>query len=158
MFHPFPSTYNSESRILILGSFPSVQSRKTGYYYGHPQNRFWKVLAQLYNTSVPATIDEKHTFLLTHAIAVWDVIASCDITGSSDTSIKNVIANDITTILKSAPIAHIFTNGKKADALYTRFILPKTGIQSICLPSTSPANASWNLEKLYDAWKVILDN
>ncbi len=156
MLHPIPPTFDSSSRILILGSFPSVKSRESGYFYGHPQNRFWKLLAQLFESSLPSSIEEKRSFLLRNHIAVWDVIASCDITGSSDSSIKNVVANDLSLILEAAPIQEIFTNGKKADALYKKYIFPECGRPALCLPSTSPANSAWTLEKLCQAWKVIL--
>ncbi len=156
MLHPIPPTFDSSSRILILGSFPSVKSRESGYFYGHPQNRFWRLLAALFESSLPVTNEEKQSFLLQNHIALWDVIASCDITGSSDASIKNVIANDLSVILEAAPIQKIFTNGKKADALYKQYIFPKIGRPAVCLPSTSPANAAWTLDKLCQAWKVIL--
>ena len=155
MLHPISPTYDSRSRILILGSFPSVKSREIGYFYGHPQNRFWKVLAAIFNNECPNTIEEKRNFLLSNKIAVWDVIASCDIEGSSDSSIKNVVANDLSKILESAKITRIFTNGKKADSLYKKFTEEKTGIKATCLPSTSPANAAWSFERLLEAWQVI---
>ncbi|MCR4735601.1 MAG: DNA-deoxyinosine glycosylase [Treponema sp.] len=158
MKHPISPTFDSNSRILILGSFPSVKSRESGYFYGHPQNRFWKVLAAIFDeeNSLPTSIEEKENFLLTHHIAVWDVIASCDITGSSDASIKNVLPNDLSVILEAAQIQKIFTNGKKADSLYKKYLLEKTGREAICLPSTSPANAAWTFEKLCKSWNKIL--
>ena len=144
------------SRILILGSFPSVKSREAGFFYGHPQNRFWRVLAAVLGCPVPATIDEKRNMLLAHHVAVWDVIASCDIIGSSDSSIKNVVANDIGRVLSEAPIRQIFVNGQTAFKLYKKYVLPETGVMPVCLPSTSPANAAWNMEKLTEAWQVIV--
>ncbi len=153
--HPFPPLYDSNSKILILGSFPSVKSREQLFFYGHPQNRFWKVTAAVYDSPVPRTIPEKKEFLLSHHIALWDVIASCDITGSSDSSIKNVTPNDLLPILSSSEISSIFVNGKTAEKYYKRFTEPHTGIKAVCLPSTSPANAAWSMEKLIGAWKVI---
>jgi len=157
MQHTIPPVYNSNSKILILGSFPSVKSREAGFFYGHPQNRFWKLLASIFNSQTPVTIKEKSSFLLSHKIALWDVIASCNITGSSDASIKDVLPNNILPILSAAPIKQIFTNGKTADSLYKKYMLPNTKLNSICLPSTSPANATWTLEKLLTEWKRILD-
>lgn len=156
IIHPIPPVYNSESEILILGSFPSVKSREVGFFYGHKQNRFWKVMAEVFSDNVPQTIDEKKTFLLKNNIALWDVIASCDIEGSSDSSIKNVTLNDLSVILDNSGISKIFTNGKKANILYEKYTYPKTGIKAVCLPSTSPANASWNLEKLTAEWRKNL--
>ena len=154
--HPIEPVYNQHSRILILGSFPSVKSRSAMFFYGHPQNRFWKVTAAVFGCSVPLTIEEKRAFLLTHSIAVWDVIASCEITGSSDSSIKNVMPNDLSRILDTAPIEQIFVNGKTALKYYDKYLKSATGRDAVCLPSTSPANAAWNLEKLIEAWKLIL--
>lgn len=156
--HPIPPTWNEHSEILILGSFPSVKSREAAYFYGHPQNRFWRVLAALFEESVPETKEERKAFLLRHHIAVWDVIASCRITGSSDSSIKDVKVNDLTLILSGAPIRQIFVNGKKAEALYNRYLLPQIGLHAACLPSTSPANAAWSVEKLVSSWSRILED
>ncbi len=159
IIHPIPPVYDENSRILILGSFPSVKSREAGFFYGHPQNRYWKVLAGVFNDTVPATIPEKREFLLRHHIAAWDVIASCDIEGSSDASIKNAVPNDLTAILKTADIRQIFTNGKTAYNLFRKYTVPLIYRDSICLPSTSPANAAWTIDKLTEAWKKkILDN
>ncbi len=155
--HPIAPIYNSESKILILGSFPSVKSREYGFFYSHPQNRFWSVLAELFGAEKPERIEEKKAFLLEHNIALWDVIASCNIEGSSDSSIKDVIPNDITPILNRANIKAIFVNGKTAQKLYNKYILPKTKLPALLLPSTSPANAAWTKEKLVKAWKVIID-
>ncbi|MBE6562985.1 MAG: DNA-deoxyinosine glycosylase [Ruminococcaceae bacterium] len=153
--HPFPPLYDKNSKILILGSFPSVRSREQMFFYGHPQNRFWKVMAAVLDEKVPVTIDEKRRMLLSNNIALWDVIASCDITGSSDSSIKNVIANDFTEILQNADIKQIFVNGKTAEKYYIKYVCDKIGRDSICLPSTSPANAAWSVEKLVTAWDVV---
>lgn len=150
--HPIKPVYNQHSKVLILGSFPSVKSREEGFFYGHPQNRFWKVLSAIYQVKIPETIEEKKTFLLEHQIAVWDVIQSCDIVGSSDSSIKNVIPNDLNRILQQATIEKIFVNGKKAQQLYEKYIQPVIGREAIYLPSTSPANAVWKLDKLVEVW------
>jgi len=156
IIHPIPPVYDKSSKILILGSFPSVKSREAGFFYGHPQNRYWKVLAGVFNDAVPATIPEKKAFLIRHHVAAWDVIASCDIEGSSDASIKNAVPNDLSDILKTADIRQIFTNGKTAYGLFQKYTAPIIHRDSICLPSTSPANAAWSPEKLIDAWKVII--
>ena len=156
IIHPIPPVYDKNSKILILGSFPSVKSREVGFFYGHPQNRYWKVLAAVFNDAVPETIPDKKAFLLKHHIAAWDVIASCDIEGSSDASIKNAVPNDLKPILETADIKHIYTNGKTAHNLFQKYTAPILHRDSICLPSTSPANAAWSLEKLTDTWKKQL--
>jgi len=138
-----------------LGSFPSVKSREANFFYGHPQNRFWKVLAAVFKVEVPVTMEEKRTFLLAHGVAVWDVIKSCDIVGSSDSSIKNVVPNDLREILNNADIRQIFVNGKTAEQYYKKYIEKEIGRKAICLPSTSPANAAWNVEKLVEEWKRV---
>ena len=155
--HPIEPVYDENSKILILGSFPSVKSRETGFFYGHPQNRFWKVMAAIFKEEVPGKIAEKKDFLIRNHVAVWDVIASCEITGSSDASIKNVVANDLGRILNTAEIRQIFVNGKTAEKMYHKYTLPVTGREAICLPSTSPANAAWSVEKLTEEWKQILN-
>ena len=157
LVHPFPPVYDAESEILILGSFPSVKSREIMFYYGHPQNRFWRVLAAVYNADVPQNIDEKTRFLLKHHIALWDVLASCEITGSADSSIKNAVPNDLSVILSRNDIRRIYTNGKTSEKYYKRFSEEITGRGSVCLPSTSPANAVWSLDRLIGAWKVIAE-
>ncbi len=156
IYHPIEPVYDSQSRILILGSFPSVKSREAMFFYGHPQNRFWKVTAAVFGCRVPQTIEEKRAFLLTNGIAVWDVIASCEIEGSSDSSIRNVTPNDLSRILNAAPVEQIFVNGKTALKYYEKYLRPVTGREAVCLPSTSPANAAWKLEKLTEAWSIIL--
>lgn len=164
--HIFEPVYDEYSRILILGSLPSVKSRENNFYYGHPQNRFWRVLWEIYGgaellcdlNKYPIDsfgIEEKKAFLHEKHIAIWDVIAKCDIVGSSDSSIKNVIPNDIHMILDRAPIENIYVNGGKAYELYMRYCYPCTGREAVKLPSTSPANASWTLERLIASWKVI---
>lgn len=155
--HPIDPVYRADSRILILGSFPSVKSREAMFFYGHPQNRFWRVLGAVYGEEFPQTVPERRDFLLRHRIAAWDVIASCEISGSSDASIKNAAANDIRPILAAAQIRAIYVNGRTAEALYRRHIEPVTGRTAICLPSTSPANAAWSLPRLTEVWKQILE-
>ena len=154
--HTFEPIFDKNSKVLILGSFPSVKSRENNFYYGHPQNRFWKVLAQIYEVEVPQSIEEKKTFLLEHNIAVWDVIESCTIIGSSDASIKDVVVNDFSKVLENSSVERIYVNGGKAYELYHRYAEKQTGIPAIKLPSTSPANAAWNLDKLFSEWKKIL--
>lgn len=154
--HPIRPVYDKNSRVLILGSFPSVKSREANFFYGHPQNRFWKVLAAIFETEVPVSVNEKREFLLAHGVAVWDVIKSCDIVGSSDSSIKNVVPNDLREILNNADIRQIFVNGKTAEQYYKKYIEKEIGRKATCLPSTSPANAAWNVEKLVAEWKRIL--
>ena len=155
--HSFEPVYDKASEILILGTLPSVKSRENNFYYGHKQNRFWKVLATLLKEPVPDTIEEKKAMLLAHRIALWDVIQSCDIKGSSDSSIKNVQPTDIGMILEKTNITRIYANGNKAGQLYKRYQFPVTGIEAMVLPSTSPANATWSLERLCEAWHVILE-
>lgn len=156
--HDFGPVWNEESRILILGSFPSVKSREQGFYYGHPQNRFWRLLASLLREGQPQSIEEKKQFLLQHKIAVWDVIESCEIVGSSDSSIRNVEVNDFSDILEKSQIRHIFANGNKAFELYERYAKPQTEREAKRLPSTSPANAAYSLEKLMEKWTCILED
>ena len=153
--HPISPVWNERAKILILGSFPSVKSREQMFFYGHPQNRFWRVLSAVTNSPLPVTVDEKKSYLLTNGIALWDVVSSCDIVGSSDSSIRNVTPNDLSAILEGADIRAIFTNGKAAHSLYQKYTKPITDREDICLPSTSPANAAWSLEKLVVAWGVI---
>ncbi len=154
--HTFEPVYDENSKILILGSFPSVKSRENNFFYGHPQNRFWKVMANILATEVPTTIDEKRQMLLEHHVAVWDVIHSCSIEGSSDTSIRDVVVNDFSKILDNAKVEKIYVNGGKAYELYHKYAEKATGIKAIKLPSTSPANAAWSLERLCKAWKELI--
>ena len=155
IIHPIPPFYDKNSIILILGSFPSVKSREQMFFYGHPQNRFWKVTASVFGVDAPETIPEKKAFLKKHHIAMWDVIGSCDIEGSSDASIRNVVANDLNEILNTADIKAIYVNGKTALKYYRKYTEPVLGRPAVCLPSTSPANAAWNMERLVEAWKKI---
>ena len=154
-FHPIAPVYDARSRILILGSFPSVKSREAMFFDGNPRNRFWKVLAAVLECPVPTTVEEKRRLLLDNGIALWDVIASCEITGSADSSIRNVVPNDLRPILEQADIKTIFANGKTAEKYFRMYQEPALGRPAVCLPSTSPANASWSLERLTQAWRVI---
>lgn len=153
--HGFAPVYDSRSRVLVLGSLPSVKSREQGFYYGHPRNRFWPLLAGLFDEPVPFTIEDRRALLLRRGIALWDVVRECDIRLSSDSSIRNPEPNDLTPILAAASIRAIYANGGKAKELYDRLILPRTGIEAIQLPSTSPANAAWSLERLAEHWAVL---
>ena len=153
--HPIPPVFDKDSKVLILGSFPSVKSREEGFFYGHPQNRFWKVTAQVFDEDIPVTVSAKKEFLLRNHIALWDVIGSCEIDGSSDASIRSVTVNDISRILNTADIRSICLNGKKAYQYYQKYLFPVIKREGICLPSTSPANAAWNFAKLTQAWSVI---
>jgi len=140
---------------LILGSFPSVKSREQMFFYGHPQNRFWKVISTVFESNVPETVEEKKRLLYENGIALWDVIASCEITGSSDSSIRDVKVNDLSKILNEADIRQIFVNGKTAEKYFKKYIKSQINRDAICLPSTSPANATWSVERLSEEWKVI---
>lgn len=155
IFHPIAPIWDEHSKVLILGSFPSVKSREGMFFYHHPQNRFWKTLAAVFETAVPQTIEEKKAFLLWHNIALWDSIGSCEITGSQDSSIRNVTPNDIAGLLRQTNISAIFCNGAASYDCYNRYILPQTGIEAEKLPSTSPANAAWNAERLTAAWQRV---
>ena len=150
--HPIAPLFDENAEILILGSFPSVKSREQGFFYGHPQNRFWKVMARVCGKDTPQSIEEKTRLILDNHFALWDVIHSCEITGSADSSIKNVQPNDLTEILDKADIRQIFLNGKKAEALYNKYIKNSISIPSAVLPSTSPANASWSEDRLFEYW------
>lgn len=156
--HTFEPIYNKDSKTLILGSFPSVKSRENNFYYGHPQNRYWKVLARILDVKIPETVNEKRSMLLYNNIAIWDVIHSCSIIGSSDTSIKDVVVNDFSEILNNSKVRNIYVNGGKAYELYHKYAEKTTGIKAIKLPSTSPANAAWNLDRLCEAWSRIKDD
>ena len=151
--HPIPPVFDENSKILILGSFPSVKSREEMFFYGHKQNRFWKVISAVFDEDEPKTVPEKKSFLLNNGIALWDVIASCDIEGSADSTIKNVTPNDLSLILNTAKIEKIFVNGGTAARFYKRYMEQKTGISAITLHSTSPANAAWGVERLTNYWK-----
>lgn len=154
-YHNIPPVFDRQSEILILGSFPSVKSREGRFFYHHPQNRFWKVLSAVMEAPLPETVQEKREFLLAHHVAVWDVIESCEIEGSSDSSIKNAVPNDISVILDAAPIRRIYCNGGTSAKLYKKYCRPETGRDAVKLPSTSPANAAFSLERLIVEWSVI---
>lgn len=154
--HTFAPVYDQNSEILILGTFPSVKSRECNFYYGHPQNRFWKVLARLTKEKLPETTEEKKAMLLKHHIAVWDVVAGCDIIGSSDSSIRNVVPADIPGIVKGSRVAKIFANGDKAYRLYKKYCEETVGKEAVKLPSSSPANAVFTLDRLTDVWRELI--
>lgn len=151
--HPVEALFNENSKILILGTFPSVKSREAKFFYGHPQNRFWRVMARLCDAELPQTVEDKKNLILDNHFALWDVIHSCDVEGSADSSIKNVVPNDISVILKNSKVSRIFVNGKKAESLYKKYLEKETGITAVCLPSTSPANASWSEDRLTEYWR-----
>ena len=155
--HEFPPVFDENSEILILGSFPSVKSRQESFFYANPQNRFWKLMAQLLNESTPKDTKDKIVMLKKHKIALWDVIESCDIVGSSDSSISNVVPVDISQILSRANIIKVYANGGKAFELYNKYLYPKTKLEITKLPSTSPANAGYSFDKLLSEWKKILE-
>lgn len=151
--HPVEALFDENSEVLILGTFPSVKSREAKFFYGHPQNRFWRVMARMCDSTVPDTIEDKKRLILDNNFALWDVIHSCEIQGSADSTIKNVVPNDISKILDNSKVSRIFVNGRKAESLYKKYIEPSTGIKAVCLPSTSPANASWSEDRLTEYWK-----
>ena len=153
--HPFPPFFRPDSHILILGSFPSVKSREQLFFYGHPQNRFWRVAAAVFSDGVPSSIPEKRAFLERNHVALWDSIGRCTIEGSSDSSIRDVVPNDLSVILNAAPIAAIFCNGKQSFYCYYRYIYPVLLREASLLPSTSPANAAWSFDRLVEAWRVV---
>lgn len=154
--HNIEPIYNEHSKILILGSFPSVKSREGRFFYNHPQNRFWKVLATILKYPVPIIIEDKKTMLLDNNIALWDTIKSCEIVGSSDSSIKNVIPNDISKIITESQITKIYTNGNTAHKMYMKYISKDVELFEKVLPSTSPANARFSLDKLVEYWSIII--
>lgn len=150
--HPFEPIYSENSKILILGSLPSVKSREQNFYYGHPQNRFWKVTSSLLHEPLPTNAEDKRMMLLKHDIAIWDVILNCDIKGSSDSSIRNVTPTDIAALIQKTKIERIFCNGKTAGRLFEKYQQKNISIQAVTLPSTSPANAAFSVERLIDEW------
>ena len=154
--HDFEPIFNRDSRILMLGTMPSPKSREVGFYYGHPRNRFWKVMSDVCGENLPETKEEKTAFALRNKIAVWDVLAGCEIKGAEDASIRNPVANDMNLVLKNADIRAIFATGQKAAQLYKKYCQPYTGIEIITLPSTSPANCSVSYERLFEAYEIIL--
>ena len=156
--HPFEPVFDNRSRVLILGSFPSVRSREEGFYYGHPQNRFWRVIAAVYGEAVPADLPAKKRLLIDHQLALWDAAARCDIVGSRDSSIENAVPTDLSVILSRARIERVLCNGQTAAKLYHRLQEPYTGLKAQTLPSTSPLNAAWSLERLTRAWEKAIKN
>lgn len=155
VFHTIEPVFNENSRVLILGTMPSPKSREAGFYYAHPQNRFWRVLAEVFGESVPAGTEERRSFAIKHNIALWDVLASCDIEGAADSSIKNPTPNDIAWLVSKTKIRSIFTTGGAAYRFYNRYCAAKTGIQAVGLSSTSAANARMKLDKLVEEYRVI---
>ena len=155
-YHNIPPVFDKHSEILILGSFPSVKSRETHFFYGHPMNRFWKVIAEIYDCPVPYDTPSKKKLLLDNRIALWDVIGSCEINGSSDSSIRNAVPNDIAALLEKTGIRRIFANGATSYNMYNRFCRDSVGIDAVKLPSTSPANAAYSLDRLVSEWKSHL--
>lgn len=156
--HGFAPVWDARSRVLVLGTLPSVKSREENFYYGHPRNRFWKLLALLFEAPEPRSVEEKTALLLENSVALWDVVRECDIRRSADGTIRNAAPNDVRPILAGAEIRAIYANGSKAKALYDRLILPQTWREAILLPSTSPANAACPLDALAEAWRVIKEN
>ena len=155
-YHNIPPVWSENSNTLILGSFPSVKSREQAFFYAHPQNRFWRVLAALFDSPVPETVPEKKALLLENSLALWDVVSSCDIKGSSDVSLKRAKPNDIVHILNNSRVSRVFTNGKTAFALYEKLVYPETRLHAFYLPSTSPANMQFSFEALLREWRAIL--
>ncbi|MGM9612518.1 MAG: DNA-deoxyinosine glycosylase [Butyricicoccus sp.] len=155
--HTFGPLYDEHSRVLILGSIPSPKSREVNFFYGHPQNRFWPVLAAVLGEPKPETIDQKRAMVLRHGIAMWDTLASCEIRGASDAAIRNPVPNDIAALLKKTGIHTIFCTGAASHKLYTKLCQPQTGLPAVKLPSTSPANAAWSFARLTEAYRVIAD-
>lgn len=154
--HTIFPVYDKNSAILVLGSFPSVKSRECGFFYGHPQNRFWKVIAYITQCNIPDTIDQKKEMLIKNKIALWDVIKSCEIKGSSDSYIKNETVNNLSEIIAYSPINRIFLNGSKAYELFKK-LCSDINLPAVKLPSTSPANAAYSTEKLINDWRQILE-
>lgn len=154
LIHPVKPLFNDNSKTLILGTFPSVKSREAMFFYAHPQNRFWRVMARLCNSEIPETVEDKAKLILSNGFALWDVIHSCEIEGSADSTIKNVVPNDLSVILNHSCVDRIFVNGKKAESLYKKYLEKVVGIQAIYLPSTSPANASWSEDRLTEYWRT----
>lgn len=153
--HAFEPVFDAASRVLVLGTMPSPASRETGFYYGHPRNRFWPVMARLFDEPVPRGPAERRSFALRRRIALWDVLASCEIRGAADASIADPVPNDLRLVVDSAPIAAVFATGATAWRLYRRLCEEQVGLPAVKLPSTSPANASWSLERLVEAYRAV---
>lgn len=157
VFHPFEPIFDERSRVLILGTIPSPRSRENRFYYGHPQNRFWQILPDIFEEPQLRSIPDKTAFLLRHHIALWDVLSACEIIGAEDSKIRNPQPNDLDRIFSVCSIKAVFLNGQKAYSLYKRFFSNKYDISWYGLPSTSPANCrNWDREKLTDAYRIIL--
>lgn len=154
--HNIPPVYDAHSRVLILGSFPSVKSREAGFYYAHPQNRFWPMLAAVLHAPLPHTTEEKRALLLAHGLALWDAAAECELTGSSDASITRVVPNDLRPLLRTGDLRAVLCNGGTAHALYQKHLFAQTLLPAQKLPSTSPANARSTLPALIEAWSAAL--
>lgn len=158
VIHPLQPVYDKNSRVLVLGTMPSPKSREYGFYYSHPQNRFWRIISDLYHEMLPQTNEQKTMLMLRHHIALWDVLQSCKIDGADDASIRDPVPNDIAGLLKNTEIQGVFTTGAKAASLYRKLCLPETGIEAVSLPSTSPANCRfYTYDKLLEAYRVLLD-
>lgn len=155
LYHQIEPIYDKYSKILILGSFPSVKSRENQFFYGNPMNRFWKVISKITNNDIVITIEDKKHLLLQNRIALWDIVKSCTVIGSSDSSIKDVVPNDLNKILQIANIKQIFCNGNKSYELFKKYCEKQIGMCAIKLPSTSPANANFNVDKLVTEWSII---
>ena len=155
VIHNIEPLFDKNSKTLILGSFPSVKSREAGFFYAHPQNRFWKVIAGVFGEDVPLTVADKKALILNNGLALYDSVYSCEINGSSDSSMKNVVPSDLTPIIQNSKITKVFVNGRTAEKYYVKYSLNDTGINGMVLPSTSPANAAWSLERLIDEWSII---
>ena len=153
-----PPLHGKQARALILGSFPSPKSREQGFFYGHPQNRFWPLMAALTGEPVPdwADVEAKKAIILRHGLAVWDTIGACDIRGAADASIRNVEPNDVAALIQKLGVQAVFCNGAASGRVYARYARPATGLAATVLPSTSPANAAWSMEKLYRVWSAAL--
>lgn len=155
VIHNIEPLFDKNSKTLILGSFPSVKSREAGFFYAHPQNRFWKVIAGVFGEDVPLTVADKKALILNNGLALYDSVYSCEINGSSDSSMKNVVPSDLIPIIQNSKITKVFVNGRTAEKYYVKYSLNDTGINGVVLPSTSPANAAWSLERLIDEWSII---
>lgn len=152
----FEPVFGPASRALILGSWPSPESWRQGFYYGHPRNRFWPLLARLCGAETPQTVEQKRALILQNGLALWDVLESCTVTGASDASIKDPVPVDLAALLEKAPVEAVFCNGAAAFRLYEKMLRPVCGIAAVRLPSTSPANAAFGMEKLAAAWGAAL--
>ncbi len=157
ILHPLKPLYNQDSKILILGSFPSIKTREYGFFYGHPQNRFWPILEVLFNEELTRDIEQRREFILKNKIALYDSIYQCDIIGSSDASIQNVVPSDLSEVFENADIKQVFCNGATSYKYYKKYHAKKSGIKGISLPSSSPANARYRLDDLVREWSQILE-